>query len=265
MNKRQQLDDWLRQTQQIVIAYSGGIDSTYLLHRAVKLLGSENVHAIVVDSVFIPPKETKRSVQQAELLQATVRCIPIDELSHSAIANNHADSWYWIKYKMFEVIVNYANEHGIQTIADGTIVDDLSEYRPGLKAREKWHIHSPLATYLFTKQDIRHFAKEEGLTQWNKPSACSVISRFEVNAKVTLQAVQQVIQSEDVLEQMGIVPARVRYHGNIARIETTAPNIEKILSQREKIDATFKQIGFEFVALDLQYYQSGNMTKKIHN
>ncbi|MCW6666593.1 ATP-dependent sacrificial sulfur transferase LarE [Aerococcaceae bacterium NML190938] len=261
--KRQQLDEWLTLVGSVVIAYSGGIDSTYLLHRAKKILGTNQVYAVVIDSELIPQKETQASIQQAEVLGVQVYCIPIDELNHPAIAHNRADSWYWIKHRMFDAICHFARGQGIATVADGTIVDDLSEFRPGLRARDEWGVKSPLALANFTKDDVRFLAREEGLEQWAKPSACSVISRFVPNTLVTREMVQQVIQAEEYLQHIGITSGRVRHHGNLARIEVKSEDILKLFEKRQEVQAQLERIGFAFVAMDLKGYQSGNMTKDV--
>lgn len=251
--------------QKLAITFSGGIDSTVLLHQAKKVLGIENVLAIVVNSELFQDKEYERAIKIAESFQVQVIGTEIEELAEPEIANNTPDSWYRSKQLLYGEVKQIAQTKGFLHVADGMIMNDLSDYRPGLRARDEAGILSPLQEAGFYKPEIRELAQQVGIPIWNKPASCSVVSRFPYYHSITLEKVERVIQAENFLQQMGFLINRVRCHDDLARIEIEECQLGEIFQQKSVIDSYFKKIGFAYISIDLMGYKMGRMNEVLLN
>lgn len=260
--KKEQLESILKGYGKLAIALSGGLDSSVLLGFAVRVLGAENVLALVAKSPYMMAQELDYGAELCAKygLKRLVleRGLPVE------IENNPANRCYICKLGLFSALAKLALENGFETIADGTNFDDLSDYRPGMKALAELKIASPLLEAKFTKQDIRALARDLGLGELSKkPAYACLMTRFEVGTKISIAELALVDSSENFLRELGFDIFRVRKHGTSARIELGQADFDKIFeaNNKEKIDTKLKELGFNFVSIDLSPYKMGNMNK----
>ncbi|MGX6973019.1 ATP-dependent sacrificial sulfur transferase LarE [Vagococcus lutrae] len=259
--KHNELTETLKSLEKVSIAFSGGIDSTLTLKLALDTLGKENVLAVIINSDLVADDEYLQARVLAENLGAQSVTVAISELANEEIAANGPDSWYHSKKLMYQSIKNVSHERGFLTVLDGMIMDDLSDFRPGLKARTEEEIRSLLQEHKFYKSDVRELAKQLDLPVWNKASSCSVASRFPYGTRLTKEDVEMVFKSEKYLRELGLSPVRVRVHGKLARIEISEKDLLKTLKFRDIINGKLENIGFQYVTLDCRSYQTGRMNE----
>ena len=244
-----------------VLAYSGGVDSSFLL-KAMKLSGMRFL-AVTACSGTMPEKDFQDAVSFAKETGVEHLVINTDELSNESFASNPRDRCFYCKEALFRKLIDIAAERGYGQIFDGTNTDDLDDYRPGLRAAALYGVRSPLAENGFSKEDIRGMSRELGLSAWNRPSSPCLSSRFPYGRRITLSGLKQVEKAEEFLRGLGLKELRVRHHGEIARIEVREKDIQFLLEpdNRIKITEALKALGFSFVALDLDGYISGSMNR----
>lgn len=259
MTKETQLQTILRGYGKIALAYSGGIDSSFLLMKAKEILGADKVLAIIMDSVLIKPADTAVAIELAKKNGITYQVLQLDELSNPDIACYSMESWYHSKRLMYREMKRLAAENDIDVLVDGMIMDDLGDVRPGLRARDEAGVKSPLQVAGYYKSDIRKAAQEMEELNWRQPSSCSLFSRFPVGTQLTRELIQQVMESELFLESLGFEEVRVRYHGPVARIEVKPSQSNALLSQASLVSQRLQELGFTYVSLDLTGYRSGKM------
>lgn len=242
----------------VVVAYSGGVDSSLLAYAASRSIGEKSI-AITMKS----PLELPASLEAAENFVKTygIRHIVIDydPLQDPDFVSNPVNRCYYCKLRILQTIWGYASKHGYNHVLDGENADDLLLYRPGHKAKQETGTLSLLAKLGFIKNEIRILSKHLGLSTWNKPSAPCMATRFPYLTRITGEALEKVGRAEEYLHLIGFHEVRVRYYGDMARIEVEQDEIEKAIEQKEKITAFMKEIGFIHVALDLEGYRSGSM------
>lgn len=265
MEKIERLEKILRRYKKVAIAFSGGIDSSFLLKKSLDVLGSDHVVAFVVDSELQPKMEYERAVSFAEDLGAKVQGITLSELSDPRIAANTPASWYYSKKMFYEEMDHLAKKIAVEQVLDGMIMDDQNDFRPGMKARKEAHVQSPLEEAGFYKAEIRQEAKKLGLNNWNKTSTCSVASRFPYGESLTKEKVERVLWSEAYLHQLGFDPLRVRSIEDLAKIEVEKRQFSCLMEQRmiEKIIAQLKQYGYQTITIDLEGFRSGRMNENL--
>ena len=256
------LKNFLASLESVAIAFSGGVDSTFLLKTAREVLG-ENVLAVTVSSDLIPPREidfTKKFCSEENIRQIICN---FDEFEIKGFAENPKNRCYICKREIFSKIKKIAAENKIFYVAEGSNRDDNSDYRPGLLAIKELEIKSPLQTAELYKNEIRELSKILNLTTWQKPSFACLASRFVYGEKITREKLSMIGQAEEILFNLGFKQFRVRIHEKIARIEILPADFEKFLSVeiREEINSKFKALGFSYVALDLEGYRRGSMNK----
>lgn len=256
-SKIEKLDEIIKSSGKIVVAYSGGIDSSYLLYRASQL--DADVTAITVCTPYMVSNEMNFS--QEFVTQHNIKSAFIEMPIPFNIINNPADRCYLCKKEVFEKIATYAKENEVDTIFDGTNADDIGTYRPGLKALQEMSVKSPLAISGLTKSEIRHLAKKAGLSFWNKPSMTCLLTRIPHNTLIEEKYLRKIEAAEKILIENGYLGIRVRGHGTIARIECDDKLMRKIIHDpnRQSIIDGIKKAGFSFVSLDLEGYRSGSM------
>lgn len=259
--KKQKLIALLRKMNRVVIAFSGGIDSTLVLKMALDTLGSEHVLAVVANSELFTDEEFEKAVRLANDLGAHVRTTQLNYLSEEHIRCNTPDSWYYAK-KLFYARMNELSRAGhYDAVLDGMIMDDNSDFRPGLRARTEAGARSVLQEADFYKTDVRALAKDIGLNNWNKVSSCSVSSRFPYGTTLTLEKIVQVMKSEKYIRSLGFPTVRVRYHEDIARVEIPGEQMEAFLTFGNQINQALIQFGFTYVTVDLNGFRSGRMNE----
>ena len=260
--KHEILMQYLRGFDSLAVAFSGGVDSTFLLKTAHSVLG-DKVIALTARSLFFPERELREASAFCE--QENIRHIIIDfkELDVEGIAENPANRCYLCKSALFTQFRAVANEYGIELLAEGSHMDDNADYRPGHLAIEEQGALSPLRYAKLTKNEIRALSKEMGLFSWNKQSFACLSSRFPYGERITHEKLSMVDKAEQLLLDMGLCQVRVRHHEGLARIETDEHGFSILadLNNRELVHAAFKQLGFSYVALDLLGYRTGSVNE----
>jgi uncharacterized protein len=260
--KLDHLRDTLRVMVRVLVAYSGGVDSTFLLRVAAMELGA-NAVALTTRSPTAADDDFDLAVILAR--EFGVRHIVIDanELEIPGYAANPTNRCYFCKSNLYEICAAEAPKLGIAHIVDGANLDDLGDYRPGLAAASEHAIRHPLVEAGLTKQDIRDLSHALGLPTWDKPSSPCLSSRFPYGTVITMEALKRVAGGERLLQQLGFRECRVRYHETIARIEVPAAEIARFaeISVRDSVVRQFKALGFLYVTLDLQGFRSGSLNE----
>jgi len=246
-----------------VIAFSGGVDSTFLLRVARDVLGSENVIALTATSPTYPQYEFEESRQLAKQMGVRQVVIESNELEIPGFSKNDPRRCYYCKHELFSLCRDKAKELHFQAILDGSNADDLNDYRPGREAAEELEVRSPLLDAGLTKNDIRYISRDLGLTTWQKQPFACLSSRFPYGTEITAERLDQVGRCETFLRHKGFRNYRVRFHGEVARIEVASEEIDRMLEPqlREQIVDEMKKAGFTYVSLDLQGYRTGSMNE----
>lgn len=251
--------DSIKQYQRVLVAFSGGIDSTLVLKLAIEALGTTNVVAVVANSELFTNSEFEKAVSLGKQLDVEVVTTQIDYLTNDEIRHNTPASWYWMKKMFYQRMNDLAGEYHADAILDGMIMDDNSDFRPGLKARDEEGAISTLQVADMYKQDVRDLAAQMGLSNWNKVASCSVSSRFPYNTVLTSEAIERVKQAEAYLRQQGFATVRVRVQEMTARIEVPSEQLAALLAEAANIDRYFRELGYQYVTLDLMGFKSGRM------
>ncbi|MBT2689128.1 ATP-dependent sacrificial sulfur transferase LarE [Bacillus sp. ISL-47] len=265
LEKEQHLKKILSDMESIIIAFSGGVDSTYLLKVALDTLGKENVLAITADSESFPRSELEETIRIAKALNAPHQVIQMSELSIPGYAENDLNRCYYCKKGLFDELYPIMIEQGYKNLTFGLIKDDLGEHRPGVKAAMERNVRGPLAEADITKEDIRIRSKELGLDNWDKPSLACLSSRIAYGEKITIEKLKKVDQAEQFIKSFGIKQVRVRVHNEIARIEVEPQDMANLLTYHEQVSVELKQLGFKYVAMDLTGYKSGSMNQMLQS
>ncbi len=245
--------------KKICLAYSGGVDSCLLL--AILKKHDIDVCAITFNTTLHPKSDAVFAKEFAKMLNAKHEVININEFADEAIMKNPVDRCYHCKSLLFKTLREYCKNLNIDIILDGTNYDDLFEYRPGLKALKELDITSPLAISKLTKNEIRQLALEMGLVVHKKPSTPCMATRLPYNDLITIEKLNQIEKSEEFLKTLGFDNLRVRYHNNLARIEIPTSSFFSFIEQKDIITTTFKEIGFDFITLDIEGFRSGSFDK----
>ncbi len=264
-DKYQSLQKRLKADGSVAIAYSGGVDSTFLLKAAVDALGVENVLACIGISASLSQHQLTQARQMAEHISIALIEIPLDELDNPDYQANKADRCFHCKTCQFRTIQEYAKQHGFDHTLCGSNFDDKDDYRPGNKAVEVLGIGTPLMDARLTKADIRQLSRQLGLATADVPASPCMASRIAYGETISAEKLKQVEMGEDFLRQLGFVEFRVRHHGTVARIEVPAEKIQSIIQTdyREKIVKRFKELGFHYISIDLQGFRSGALNESL--
>ena len=255
---------YLASLKSVAVAFSGGVDSTLLLKIAHDVLG-DRVIAVTVSSSFI----ARREIHEAESFCAEngiiQEVITVDESEIQGFTDNPPNRCYLCKREIFTKILEAASKHKLAHVVEGSNVDDLGDYRPGLKALQELSIKSPLRDAGLTKAEIRELSHELGLPTWEKPSYACLASRFVYGEKITREKLRMVERAEEFLQGLGFRQMRVRLHGTIARLEILPEEFARIVQDeiRTRVYDALKGLGFSYVTLDLKGYRTGSMNETL--
>jgi uncharacterized protein len=262
--KLEKLKKYLNNLGSVAVAFSSGVDSTFLLKVAKEVLG-DKVIAVTAQSCSFPKRELNEA--KAFCKQEGIRHFICDseELEIEGFRQNPPNRCYLCKKELFETILKIAQENGIQYVVEGSNMDDNGDYRPGLKAIAELEIKSPLRVAELTKSEIRALSKEMGLPTWEKQSFACLASRFVYGETITEEKLSMVDKAEQLLLDRGFHQVRVRIHGTMARIEVMPEEFEKLVEQsmREEVVNAFKSYGFTYVTMDLSGYRMGSMNETL--
>jgi uncharacterized protein len=261
-DKFNQLTNILAEMGRVIVAYSGGVDSSLLLKVAHDCLGDGAV-ALTAVSASLPASELADAQEVARQIGARHVLINSRETDDPRYLENTPSRCYFCKSEVYDQMVDYARSGGFAFIVDGTNADDAGDRRPGRQAAREHGVRSPLLESGLGKAEIRQLARELGLSNWDRPAAACLSSRLPYGTAITLERLSQVEQAELVLKRLGIRQARVRHHQDIARIEVQPEDFSTILANRQTICQSLEGLGYTYIALDLAGFQSGSLNKTL--
>ncbi len=260
------LSRYITQLERVVVAFSGGVDSSLVLKVSVDCLGKQNVLAVTVRSPLIPLRDLETAVRIARELQAPHRIIETDELQDAQIVANTPQRCYHCKRHTFELLTDLARREGYKYVLEGSNRSDTRDYRPGLEATRSFEaVRSPLLDCGLEKSEVRQIARLLGLKNWNQPARPCLASRIPYGEPLSLKKLEMVSEAEARLADLGITNVRVRYHGQVARIEIDPDEMAGVLKPEllHQISGEVKACGFTYVALDLDGYRTGSLNEVI--
>jgi len=258
--KFEQLKKRLQDLGSAVIAYSGGVDSTFLVKTAYDVLGN-NVIAVTATSSTYPKAEFKEAERLAHLIGVRHLIIESEETDIDNFKRNPLDRCFYCKNELFSKLKEIAAKENLAHVLDGTNYEDFDDYRPGLRALRELDIISPLAEVKLTKKEIRYLSKNIKLDTWDKQSFACLASRFPYGTRITKRKLKVVEEAENVLRNLGMTVYRVRYHNEIARIEVDKKDFQLVLNNAHKINKKFRSLGFKYITLDLKGYRTGSLNE----
>lgn len=256
------LKENLKSLESVAVAFSSGVDSTFLLKTAHDVLGGRAI-AVTARSAMYPKRELDEAVEFCKKENIKHILFNHEEFAIDGFSKNPENRCYLCKRELFKKIWEIAAENAVSCVLEGSNMDDLGDYRPGLQAISELNIKSPLREVGLSKADIRALSKELGLSTWNKQSFACLASRFVYGETIDREKLSMVDKAEQLLFEMGFTQFRVRIHGSIARIEVYSGEFEKLLENRERITLEFKKYGFQYVTMDLTGYRTGSMNETL--
>ncbi|WP_027416380.1 ATP-dependent sacrificial sulfur transferase LarE [Aneurinibacillus terranovensis] len=261
--KYEQLLENLRQLRRVVVAFSGGVDSTFLLKAAVEALGRDNVLAVTSDAETYPERERREAMALAKEIGSQHLVIQTSELNIPGYAENPINRCYYCKQELFSHLIPIAQERGYDHVVFGAIADDLSDYRPGFKAALEKGVRAPLQEVGLAKTEIRALSHQLGLRTWDKPSFACLSSRIPYGEVITQEKLTMIDKAEQFLMDIGFRQVRVRQHDKLARIEVLPQDIQKLAGFNEMIVSKLKSIGYMYITIDLQGYRTGSLNETL--
>lgn len=261
--KYARLQGVLRDIGRVVIGFSGGVDSTLLLRVALETLGAAQVLAVIGGSDSFPAREMQEAKALAEEMGAHYRVIQSKELEDERYTANPSNRCYYCKSDLFSRFLTLAQAEGFSAVLDGNNADDVGDWRPGQQAARELGVRSPLLEVGMSKAEVRELSRALGLRTWDKPAFACLASRIPYGSTITREKLSAVEAAENLLRDLGFAQVRVRHHGEVARIEVAPALLDRLLDPalRERIISQFRDLGFRYVALDLQGYRMGSMNE----
>ena len=248
----------------VLVAFSGGVDSSFLLKVASDVLG-DGVVAVTAQSETYTSRERKEAEELAKRLGVVHHIITTHELENENFVSNPPERCYFCKKELFSKLLELANEYGLGYVVDGSNHDDSKDFRPGTRAAFELGIRSPLKEAHLTKEDIRALSKEMGLPTWSKPATPCLSTRFPYGTRITKEKLLKVAKAEKVLAGLGIRELRVRVHGDVARIELGREDMGILLDEEnaKTVAGRFRELGFCYITLDIEGYRMGSMNERL--
>lgn len=261
----ERLVETIKPLESAVVAFSGGVDSTLVLLLAVRSLGIDNVHAVTADSATLPARERDEAVDLAAQIGVAHSLLDTGEMENDDFCANPPDRCFHCKSELWSHARRLADEKGLKHLLDGVNVDDIGDFRPGIKASDEAGVLHPLAACGLGKDDVRLLARELGLPNWDKPAQACLSSRFPYGQAITPEDLKRVELAEDYLYGLGLSELRVRDHSGTARIEVPPAAMEQLMAdvRREQLVAKLKELGYTYVTLDLEGFRSGSMNEAL--
>ena len=265
-NKRVYLVDILSKMDRVIIAYSGGVDSAFLAAVANEVLGN-NALSVTAVSPSLAPSELEEAQSLAQDLGLNYRTINTNEIEREDYSANNPDRCFFCKDELYSHLIKFCGEENYNFVVNGTNVDDLGDYRPGLDAATQYGVRSPLVEANLEKKDIRVLSREMGLPTWDKPAQACLSSRIPYGTMVTVEALTTIAKAEKYLREKGFKQLRVRHHESIARIEISADDFDVLTSEplRTEVPSYFKSLGYSYVTLDLEGFRSGSLNEILNS
>jgi uncharacterized protein len=260
--KLTRLQETIRPLRRAIVAFSGGVDSTLVLKVAYDVLG-DDVLGVVAVSPSLARTELEGAIELARHMGAPLRLLETHEVENPNYAANPANRCYYCKAEVNDALIELAAQEGYDYILDGANLDDMKDFRPGRKAALERNVRSPLNEAGLTKQDVRALARHLGLPNWNKPAMACLSSRIPYGTPVTVEALRQIDAAETALRDLGFHHLRVRHHDDLARIEVSPNDFERLLAGRDEIVRRLKAVGYTYVTIDLAGYRTGSLNESL--
>lgn len=263
--KYERLKEIIRGLERVIVAYSGGVDSTLLLKASFDVLGRENVIAVIASSPIYPDEDIQEAEKTAKDIGAECVIIETSQLNNYNYIKNSIDRCYYCKQIIINELITIGYNKAITNVTEGSNRDDISDLRPGSKACQEKGVISPLRMAEMTKKEIRELSRALGLHTADRPSDACLATRIPYGTPIDRALLEKIGRSERFIKELGVRQVRVRCHGNIARIEVAQDELEKIMGNRDNVAGALREYGFIYIALDLEGYRSGSMNEAAHS